>query len=157
MNNEATPKAQNEIVIKDLVKEYGDVTAVDGLSLEIAKGEFFGFLGPNGAGKTTTISVLCGLLDPTSGSTHIAGFDIEKEAHKAKELIGVCPQEVAVYKFHVTDSVSVIFQTGSISDSVIWAEPSDLGDHQPGYCRRRNAALHADRVSIACLGVVGKA
>jgi ABC-type multidrug transport system ATPase subunit len=99
VNNEATPEAQNEIVIKDLIKKYGDVTAVDGLSLEIRKGEFFGFLGPNGAGKTTTISILCGLLDPTSGSAHIGGFDIEKEAHRVKERIGVCPQEVAVYKF----------------------------------------------------------
>jgi ABC-2 type transport system ATP-binding protein len=59
----------------------------------------FGFLGPNGAGKTTTISMLSGLLEPTSGSAQIGGFDIRKEPKKAKELIGVCPQEVAVYKF----------------------------------------------------------
>jgi ABC-2 type transport system ATP-binding protein len=99
MDNEGTPKAPNEIIIEDLVKNYGDVTAVNGLNLEIRKGEMFGFLGPNGAGKTTTISMLCGLLEPTAGSAQIGGFDIGKEPQKAKELIGVCPQEVAVYKF----------------------------------------------------------
>ena len=99
MEKERTPKARSEIVINDLVKRFGDVTAVDGLNLEIRKGEMFGFLGPNGAGKTTTISMLCGLLEPTAGSAQIAGFDIGKEPQKVKEHIGVCPQEVAVYKF----------------------------------------------------------
>jgi ABC-2 type transport system ATP-binding protein len=99
MDYERTPETRNEIVINDLVKHYGDVKAVNGLTLEIRKGEMFGFLGPNGAGKTTTISMLCGLLEPTAGSAHIAGFDVGKEPQKVKELIGVCPQEVAVFKF----------------------------------------------------------
>jgi ABC-2 type transport system ATP-binding protein len=89
----------NSIVINDLVKRFDDVTAVNGLNLTIRKGEMFGFLGPNGAGKTTTISILCGLLEPTNGSAIIAGLDISKESLKAKELIGVCPQDVAVFKF----------------------------------------------------------
>jgi ABC-2 type transport system ATP-binding protein len=72
---------------------------VNGLNLEIGAGEMFGFLGPNGAGKTTTISMLCGLLAPTAGSATIAGFDIAREPEKVKGLIGVCPQEAAVYKF----------------------------------------------------------
>lgn len=88
-----------EIVIKDLVKNYGDVIAVNGLSLEIRKGELFGFLGPNGAGKTTTISMLCGLLAPSAGTAQIAGYDIRKDLSQVKEQIGVCPQEAAVYKF----------------------------------------------------------
>jgi ABC-2 type transport system ATP-binding protein len=99
MDSERASAARDEIVIKDLVKDFGDVKAVNGLNLEIRKGEMFGFLGPNGAGKTTTISMLCGLLAPTAGSAQIAGFDIGKEPQKVKELIGVCPQEVAVYKF----------------------------------------------------------
>jgi len=94
-----TPERQNEIVITELVKKFGDISAVDGLNLEIRRGEMFGFLGPNGAGKTTTISMLSGLLALTSGSAQIGGFDISTESHKVKELIGVCPQEVAVYKF----------------------------------------------------------
>lgn len=89
----------NEIVVEDLVKKFDDVTAVDHLNLEIHKGEMFGFLGPNGAGKTTTINMLCGLLKPSSGSAEIAGFDILKEPQKVKAKIGVCPQEVAVFKF----------------------------------------------------------
>lgn len=55
------------IVIENLTKKYEDVTAVDGLSLVVDKGELFGLLGPNGAGKTTTINILCGLLEPTTG------------------------------------------------------------------------------------------
>ena len=87
------------IVINDLVKRYDDITAVDGLNLEVYKGEMFGFLGPNGAGKTTTISMLCGLLAPSGGSAQIGGYDIGKEPKKVKEQIGVCPQEAAVFKF----------------------------------------------------------
>lgn len=99
MENEEKTQNETVIVIKDLVKQFDDVTAVNGLNLEIHKGEMFGFLGPNGAGKTTTISMLSGILKPTAGSAQIGGFDIGKEPQKAKELIGVCPQEVAVFKF----------------------------------------------------------
>jgi ABC-2 type transport system ATP-binding protein len=99
MHYERTPKARNEIVINDLVKNFGDVTAVNGLTLGIRKGELFGLLGPNGAGKTTTINILCGLLDPSAGTAHIGGFDVRTEMSKIKERIGVCPQEAAVFKF----------------------------------------------------------
>ncbi len=92
-------KARNEIVIKDLVRNFGDVTAVNGLTLDIKKGELFGLLGSNGAGKTTTISILCGLLAPSAGTAHIGGLDIRKDMPKIKERIGVCPQEAAVFKF----------------------------------------------------------
>lgn len=83
---------ENEIVIKDLVKRFGDVTAVNGLNLEIRKGEFFGFLGPNGAGKTTTISILCGLIAPTEGTAHFDDLDIRRDMDKIKQRISVCPQ-----------------------------------------------------------------
>lgn len=99
MDNERIPKAQNEIVITDLVKNFDDVTAVNGLNLDIRKGELFGFLGPNGAGKTTTIRMLCGLLAPSAGTAQIGGYDIRKDLPKIKERIGVCPQEAAVFKF----------------------------------------------------------
>jgi ABC-2 type transport system ATP-binding protein len=99
MKNTGFTSNGNIIVINDLVKRYDDVTAVNGLNLAIREGEMFGFLGPNGAGKTTTISILCGLLKPTAGSAKIAGFDMRKESLKARGLFGVCPQDVAVYKF----------------------------------------------------------
>lgn len=88
-----------EIVIENLTKKFEDVTAVDGLSLEIEKGELFGLLGPNGAGKTTALKVLCGLLEPSSGSAHVGGYDVRKDTSKVKELIGVCPQDTAAYFF----------------------------------------------------------
>jgi ABC-2 type transport system ATP-binding protein len=88
-----------EIVIDNLTEKFEDVTALDGLTLEIEKGELFGLLGPNGAGKTTLINVLCGLLKPTTGSVHVGGYDVRKEPKKVKELIGVCPQDTAAYGF----------------------------------------------------------
>jgi len=87
------------IVIDNLTKRFEDVIAVNGLSLEIEKGELFGLLGPNGAGKTTVINVLCGLLEPTSGSVRVGGYDVQKEPKRVKEMIGVCVQETAVYPY----------------------------------------------------------
>ena len=87
------------IKIEQLTKKYEDTVAVDNLTLQVEKGELFGLLGPNGAGKTTTISILCGLIKPTSGTAKIYGFDIQKDLQKVKELIGVCIQETAIYPY----------------------------------------------------------
>ncbi len=87
------------IELDNLVKKFEDVTAVDGVSLLVARGELFGLLGPNGAGKTTAINLLCGLIKPTSGSATVSDYDVQKETAKVKELIGVCPQETAVYPY----------------------------------------------------------
>jgi ABC-2 type transport system ATP-binding protein len=87
------------IVIRHLTKKYQDAIAVEDLSLQIEKGELFGLLGPNGAGKTTTINMLCGLIKPTSGTANVGHFDVQKETEKVKELIGVCPQETAIYPY----------------------------------------------------------
>lgn len=76
---------------------FGDFTAVDGISLEIEKGEIFGFLGPNGAGKSTTIKMLCGLLLPTSGTGHVGGFDIIEESEEIKKNIGYMSQKFSLY------------------------------------------------------------
>jgi daunorubicin resistance ABC transporter ATP-binding subunit len=91
----------NEMVIniKNLTKKFEDSTAVNSINLTIKRGELFGLLGPNGAGKTTTINILCGLLIPTSGSAEVAGYSILKEQERVKEIIGVCPQETALYPF----------------------------------------------------------
>lgn len=87
------------IVIEHLIKKYEDITAVEDLNLQITKGELFGLLGPNGAGKTTIINILCGLIKSTSGTAKVGHFDVQKETGKVKELIGVCPQETALYPY----------------------------------------------------------
>ncbi len=85
------------IRIEKLTKSYGDLTALDSLSLDIPKGEFFAFLGPNGAGKTTTIKLLTGLLHPTSGTAYICGHNIQTEYIKAKSLISYIPDFPFLY------------------------------------------------------------
>jgi len=79
-----------------LTKRFDSLIAVNGIDLEISKGELFSLLGPNGAGKTTTINMLCCLLKPTSGTASIMGYDIMKEPFRVKELIGVAPQETTI-------------------------------------------------------------
>ena len=121
------PAQTSEIVIEGLVKRFGNVTAVNGLSLEIYKGEFFGFLGPNGAGKTTTISILCGLLAPTSGSVHIGGLDIQTDMQPIKELIGVCPQESAAFKFLTgRENIELMGQLHGMDKSTLKARTNEL-------------------------------
>jgi ABC-2 type transport system ATP-binding protein len=83
--------------VHNLVKNYGDFVAVKGISFEIAEGEIFGLLGPNGAGKTTTISVLSTLYAPTSGDATVGGHSVSKEAMAVRQLIGVVPQDLAIY------------------------------------------------------------
>ncbi|NNE93107.1 MAG: ABC transporter ATP-binding protein [Verrucomicrobiales bacterium] len=82
----------------DLSMRYGDLQALDGLSLKIEKGEFFAFLGPNAAGKTTTIKLLTGLLRPTGGKAEICGFDIQEQPLEAKRRIGYVPDVAEFYE-----------------------------------------------------------
>jgi ABC-2 type transport system ATP-binding protein len=81
------------IEIDGLVKRFGDFTAVDGVSLRVEAGEFFGFLGPNGAGKTTTINAIVGLAHKTSGTIAVFGYDNSTQWREARRLVGVSPQE----------------------------------------------------------------
>jgi len=88
------------VEVKDLHKQYDPpegVTAVQGVSFAIRQGEIFSLLGPNGAGKSTTISMLSGLLAPTSGDASIDGYSITQDAKQVKQVIGVVPQEIALY------------------------------------------------------------
>ena len=83
--------------VHDLVKKYGDFTAVKGISFDIKEGEIFSLLGPNGAGKTTTISVLSTLYAPTGGDAIVGGHSVSKEPMAVRQLIGVVPQDLALY------------------------------------------------------------
>lgn len=93
------------IEVKNLKKTYAgkkyfeDINAVNDISFDVKKGELFGLLGPNGAGKTTTIGMLCGLIIPTSGVAKVGGLNVQEKSYDIKKFIGVCPQEVSVYKF----------------------------------------------------------
>lgn len=85
------------ITVENLTKRYGSVTAVDGISFEVGKGEIVGFLGPNGAGKSTTMKMLACYLPPTSGRAEVAGFDVFRDSLKARERIGYMPEHVPLY------------------------------------------------------------
>lgn len=85
------------IKIENLVKTYGDVTAVDGLSLTIEPGKIYGFLGKNGAGKSTTMNIVTGYLAATDGTVSICGHDIFKEPRQAKQQIGYLPEVPPLY------------------------------------------------------------
>ncbi len=85
------------VEVKNLVKKYGELTAVNGISFDIREGEIFSLLGPNGAGKTTTISILSTLFLPTSGEAMIGGHSLSRDPMPARNLIGVVPQELALY------------------------------------------------------------
>jgi len=79
--------------VENLVKRFGELVAVDGISFSVARGEIFGLLGPNGAGKTTTINMLCTLTKPTSGRAIIAGFDVVREQSQVRQSIGLVFQD----------------------------------------------------------------
>lgn len=83
--------------VENLAKKYGSFEAVKGVSFKVEEGEVFGLLGPNGAGKTTTISMLTGVIPPTAGTARICGHDILKESLAVKRLIGLVPQDLALY------------------------------------------------------------
>jgi len=99
------------IKVENLVKKFGDFTAVDRISFEVPRGEIFGFLGANGAGKTTAIKMLCGLSKPTSGSATIAGYDLVKEAEEVKLNIGYMSQKFSLYD-DLTISENIDFYGG---------------------------------------------
>lgn len=90
--------AEFAIDVQELTKRYGGKAVVDGLSMQVRRGEVFGFLGPNGSGKTTTIRMMCGLLTPDGGTGHTLGYDILREASKIKREAGYMTQRFGLYE-----------------------------------------------------------
>ena len=86
------------IEVKDLTKNYGKVEAIKGISFQVGKGEIFGLIGPNGAGKTTALRVISTLLQVTSGSIKVFGYDVTKQPDKVRECISYLPEEAGAYK-----------------------------------------------------------
>lgn len=94
--------------VHDIKKNYEDKQVLKGINFHLKKGESFGLLGPNGAGKSTLIGILSGLIHATSGTIMIEGIDLKKETKKAQEMIGIVPQEIALY-LHLTAKENLIF------------------------------------------------
>ncbi|MGG1697414.1 ABC transporter ATP-binding protein [Bacillus zhangzhouensis] len=96
------------LIVNDIKKNYEDKQVLKGVSFHLKKGESFGLLGPNGAGKSTLISIMTGLIRATSGTVTIGGKDLNKETKHAQQLIGIVPQEIALY-LHLTAKENLMF------------------------------------------------
>jgi ABC-2 type transport system ATP-binding protein len=114
--NAAAPKA---IQVIDIVKKYGNFTAVDGVSFDVAEGEIFGLLGPNGAGKSTLIRMMTTLLEITSGTALIEGYDVRKEPDRARRSMGVIPQAMT------SDGDLTVWENLSIYSKLYGIAPAD--------------------------------
>lgn len=104
------------LVVENLVKRFNHTAAVDGVSFEVSEGEVFGFLGPNGAGKSTTISMIAGLLRPSSGRILVDGHDLAAEPMAAREVLGYIPQDIALYP-----------NLSALENLVFWGQMYGLG------------------------------
>ncbi len=98
LNNEMSVKSEVMVKVDNLVKSFGNVIAVNGLSFEVKPGEIFGLLGPNGAGKTTTVKILLGLIEEDSGEIEVFGLDPSKEEIKVKNRIGYVSEDPLIYR-----------------------------------------------------------
>ena len=89
---------KNAIEVRDLVKVFGDIRALDGLSFQVREREIYGLIGPNGAGKTTALRIIATLIKPTSGSAEVFGFDVVKDSSQIRKIISYLPEEAGAYK-----------------------------------------------------------
>ncbi len=120
-------ETDNIIIVKDLVKKYGDFYANDHLTFNVRRGEIFGFLGANGAGKTTAIRILCGLSYPTSGEINVAGFDVYSQRELIKRNIGYMSQKFSLYDdLTITENIRFYAGIYGLSPKVIKSRTSEL-------------------------------
>jgi ABC-2 type transport system ATP-binding protein len=145
------------IRIEGLVKKFADVTAVDGLDLEIQRGECFGLLGPNGAGKTTTVEILEGLTQPTSGTVEVLGLRWDKAGEQIRSRIGVALQETKLFEKLTVEETLKLFRT-FYQDGRARTVESLLADLQLGEKRRswvqKLSGGQRQRLAVA-LGLIG--
>jgi len=146
----------NAVETQNLTKRFGNFTAVDNVNFYIPKGEIFGLLGPNGAGKTTTIRMLCGILQPTSGTGTVLGFDIKKEPEEIKKQIGYMSQKFSLYddltayeniEFYASIYGVPRSERGHRIDELI--EMAGLKDHKREMTRSLSGAWR-QRLALAC-------
>jgi len=131
------------VITDGLVKRFGDFVAVDHVSLEVTRGEIFGFLGPNGAGKSTTIRILCGLLAPTEGRATVNGFDVARDPEAVKRNIGYMSQKFSLYD-DLTVEENIEFFSG------VYGVPRELRAARRDYALRM-AGLEEKRGSMTRL------
>ncbi len=118
---------QTAIEARDLVRRFGDVEAVRGVSLEVGEGEIYGFLGPNGAGKSTTIKCLTGLLRPSSGEIRILNLDPNVDPVEIKRRVGVVPEDLALFdRLTAAETLSFIGQVHGIPAETFRSRSADL-------------------------------
>jgi ABC-2 type transport system ATP-binding protein len=141
---------EHVIEVKSLVKRYGNFTAVNDITFNIAKGEVFAFLGPNGAGKTTTVEILECLKTPTSGTVSVLGHDIRRDEQKIKEAVGVMPQSFSAFEwltvYENIDYFGQMYHKRVDADGLI--ETFDLKDKRNVLFRNLSGGLK-QRVGIA--------
>jgi ABC-2 type transport system ATP-binding protein len=122
-----SPKDDFAVQTLKLSRKFGDLTAVDGIDLNIKKGELFALLGPNGAGKTTTINMLCCLLKPTGGTARIMGYDVITQPYRVKDTIGVSPQETVISeRLNSRENLELIGRTHGIKAAELKIRSQEL-------------------------------
>jgi ABC-type branched-subunit amino acid transport system ATPase component len=139
-----------------LTKKFGGFTAVDHVSFSVNQGSIFGFLGPNGSGKSTVIRMLCGLLEPTSGTAHIAGIDTARESDRIKSLIGYMSQKFSLYdELTVHENLQFYGRLYGLSGAALQSRYRELIEltHLDPYLNRRAGLLSGgwrQRLAMAC-------
>lgn len=148
--------AEIMIECENLTKRFGHFTAVDHVSLKVAKGSIFGFLGPNGSGKSTVIRMLCGLLEPTEGSARIAGFNVASKTDEIKSLIGYMSQKFSLYdELTVYENLQFYGRLYGLNGARLKKRRDELVaiTHLEPYMNRRAALLSGgwrQRLAMAC-------